>query len=1415
MFCPKTDFGTILLGTGTGSFGAKTDFGTGSSPFSVAVGDFNGDGKLDLAVANFSSNTVSILLGTGTGSFGAKTDFGTGSAPRSVAVGDFNGDGKLDLAVANGDSNTVSILLGTGTGSFGTKTDFGTGSSPFSVAVGDFNGDGKLDLAVANLLSDTSVSILLNNTPPSITAAPVTRTAGNPSANSQIATVDDAQDAPNTLSVTVNGGTSATVNGVTVTLNPTAPNASGQVFADVVAACAATTANFTLRVTDSCGLFTEATLTVTVTANTAPTLTYSTASVANGGSTTINPATGPSDNGSVASIVLQSQGTYTGTISVDNVTGVVSISNAAPIGSHTITIRATDNCGTTTDATFTLNVTNNAPAITAGAPVTRQQGSAGTTATIATVSDPDQSAGSLTVTATTVPSGISVTGITNTSGTVTATVAANCSATVGANTVVLTVTDSNSGTATANFTVNVTANTAPTLTYNTASVANGGSTSINPATGPSDNGSVASIVVQSQGTYTGTISVDNVTGVVSISNAGPIGSHTITIRATDNCGLTTDANFTLNVTNNAPAITAGAAATRQQGSAGTTATIATVSDPDQSAGSLTVTATTVPSGISVTGITNNSGTVTATVAADCTATVGANTVVLTVTDSNSGSSTADYTVNVTANTAPSLTYNTASVTNGGSTSINPASGPSDNGSVASVVLQSQGTYTGTISVDNTAGVVSISNAAPMGSHAITIRATDNCGLETDAAFTLKVNETPESGPDFVVNKIDDHDDGVCGPTDCTLREAINAANANADASIITFAPALSGQTINLAGALPNLATDLTITGPGVDQLTVRRDTGGDYSVFKITAPSVDPTVHLSGLTITNGKAETGPNNSGGGIAHFRGTLSVADCVISGNSAQVGGGFFSQVDGVIRFTRCRVEGNSASSVAGGLYLFGGSQTVYLTDSSVTGNMSAQEGAGIYLNNATLIATNCTISGNTTSTIGGGMYSSGFSTLTGVTVTNNRATTSGGGIYHTAGRTLMLRDTIAAGNFKGTGSTAADADDLANNNPQSASSHNLIGTGGGNLAGTNGNQTGVTNPGLGPLADNGGPTLTHALLPGSPAIDAGISFTTLTTLDGSQTSFDVQDATAFPTGVGFTIRVDDEQMIVVSKTGNTLTVTRGANGTAAVAHPAGSAVTPAFDQRGPGFVRTFDNLLTANATGGDGTDIGAFEVQDTPPTITGATISRSRGDNNSNLQIATVSDNEAPPTALTVTVNGGTSATVNGVTVSNIAVDGSGNVTADVAADCTASNASFTLRVTDSGGLYAEDTLTVNVTANTAPTLTYNAASVANGGSTTINPANGPSDNGSIASVVVQSKGTYTGTISVDNTTGVVSISNAAPIGSHTITIRATDNCGLPTDANFTLNVTNHNRPSIGCSGLQTAGVTRARPPRSRR
>src|SRR5215471_4179587 len=118
------------------TFTQPTNFAVGNTPVSVVVGDFNGDGKQDLAVANEGSNNVSILLGTGTGSFATATSFAAGSGPQWVAVGDFNGDGKQDLAVANFNDNNVSILLGTGTGSFGTATNIAAGTNPQSVAIG-------------------------------------------------------------------------------------------------------------------------------------------------------------------------------------------------------------------------------------------------------------------------------------------------------------------------------------------------------------------------------------------------------------------------------------------------------------------------------------------------------------------------------------------------------------------------------------------------------------------------------------------------------------------------------------------------------------------------------------------------------------------------------------------------------------------------------------------------------------------------------------------------------------------------------------------------------------------------------------------------------------------------------------------------------------------------------------------------------------------------------------------------------------------------------------------------------------------------------------------------------------------------------------------------------------------------------
>src|SRR2546427_3865796 len=125
----------------------------------------------------FFSSALPNLAPAQTVSFIAPGDFPVGTHPQSVAVGDFNGDGRPDLAVANSGSNTVSVLLGIGDGTFQPARTFAAGSSPFSVAVGDLNGDWRPDLAVANYGSNTGsvlLSIDLRSLPPALSLLAVT-----------------------------------------------------------------------------------------------------------------------------------------------------------------------------------------------------------------------------------------------------------------------------------------------------------------------------------------------------------------------------------------------------------------------------------------------------------------------------------------------------------------------------------------------------------------------------------------------------------------------------------------------------------------------------------------------------------------------------------------------------------------------------------------------------------------------------------------------------------------------------------------------------------------------------------------------------------------------------------------------------------------------------------------------------------------------------------------------------------------------------------------------------------------------------------------------------------------------------------------------------------------------------------------
>ena len=295
---------------------------------------------------------------------------------------------------------------------------------------------------------------------------------------------------------------------------------------------------------------------------------------------------------------------------------------------------------------------------------------------------------------------------------------------------------------------------------------------------------------------------------------------------------------------------------------------------------------------------------------------------------------------------------------------------------------------------------------------------------------------------------------------CTLREAIINANAN-DQSGSTDCAAGSGDdginiglsgTVNLTGALPDLSTNLVIAGPGADEFTVRRDTGGNYVIFNVTGGSV---VSISGITVSNGNVSSGIG--GGGILNNGGNLTISDSTISGNSADQGGGIFNQ-GGTLTITSSTISDNSAN-IGGGVF----------SNTDLSGPKTT--------------ITNSTISGNTALLRGGGVINfDGLTEIEHSTITNNSAPSGFGSgvasIASTLTRTAVLSTIISA-------NEGTDVDVGETTNSFVSEGYNLIGDG--NATGAfnqTGDQIGVTDPKLGPLANNGGPTQTHALLSGQP-------------------------------------------------------------------------------------------------------------------------------------------------------------------------------------------------------------------------------------------------------------------------------------------------------------------------------------------
>ena len=153
----------IMRGNGDGTFQPPVTYASGYTYYSIAVGDFNADGRLDVAAADYAGNSVSVLLGSGNGTLQAPTNFAVGAGPISVAVADFNGDGQADILTANATANSVSILLGNGNGGFLPASSYpATVYNSQELAVADLNGDGKPDVALSGFPNPGAISVLLN-----------------------------------------------------------------------------------------------------------------------------------------------------------------------------------------------------------------------------------------------------------------------------------------------------------------------------------------------------------------------------------------------------------------------------------------------------------------------------------------------------------------------------------------------------------------------------------------------------------------------------------------------------------------------------------------------------------------------------------------------------------------------------------------------------------------------------------------------------------------------------------------------------------------------------------------------------------------------------------------------------------------------------------------------------------------------------------------------------------------------------------------------------------------------------------------------------------------------------------------------------------------------------------------------------
>lgn len=389
----------------------------------------------------------------------------------------------------------------------------------------------EVEFADLSGVSSADFSVVAPNTAPNVTLAPApTRQQGSASSSSIVATASDQQTAAAALTATTFGVSSGLTLGTPV-------NTAGSISIPIAVSCnASSPQSFGLRVSDG-SLSTDRTISVNVSANTPPELAYAAQTIELNGSGNFSPTAGPSDNGSLTMSVF-STGTYQGGINVA-ANGVVSLTNARPSGTHTLRIRALDNCSVAqiVDVPLTIGAANVAPSFTAVTGLTRQEGVENSTViNLGTISDDLTAPGSVVVS----PAGggtavnVDLANLSNVGGQLMGSLSAGCGATSGTVRVQL-----NDGQLTSfgEINVGVIPNVAPVLgSYPTQYLPPNGAAQILPSAAPFDAGAlVSSGYSVSPAGFTGRVLINTNTGLVALSELAPEGAFRITIQIRDNC----------------------------------------------------------------------------------------------------------------------------------------------------------------------------------------------------------------------------------------------------------------------------------------------------------------------------------------------------------------------------------------------------------------------------------------------------------------------------------------------------------------------------------------------------------------------------------------------------------------------------------------------------------------------------------------------------------------------------------------------------------------------------------------------------------------------------------------------------------------------------------------------------------------